>query len=82
MTGNRYYIGQTNNVILRLRRHNAGYEKSTKAYIPWEILLQINKDTRAEAMCLEKKLKNLNTKDLRKFIEKYQCDNGSRGQHS
>jgi len=31
-------ICQTNNVAGRLLRHNNGYVKSTKAYVPWEIV--------------------------------------------
>jgi putative endonuclease len=68
---NRYYIGQTNDVAQRLQRHNAGFEKSTSPYLPWVLVLSIQKNSRKEAMILEKKLKNLNTKDLLKFIQKY-----------
>jgi putative endonuclease len=46
-------------------------EKSTAPYIPWVKVLVIEKPTRSEAMILEKKLKNLNSEDLRKFITKY-----------
>ena len=70
-TGNRYYIGQTNNIEDRLIRHNNGYEKSTAPYKPWKLVLMLEKETRSEALILEKKIKNLNTKDLLKFIEKY-----------
>ncbi|MDX2173557.1 MAG: GIY-YIG nuclease family protein [Bacteroidota bacterium] len=68
---NRYYIGQTNNISNRLESHNSGYVLSTKPYLPWKLLLFLKKSTRSEAMILEKKLKNLNTEDLRKFITKY-----------
>lgn len=70
-SANRFYIGQTNNLEERLIRHNNGYEKSTSPYKPWTLVLSINKDSRGEAMILERKLKNLNTEDLRKFIDKY-----------
>ena len=69
--GNRYYIGQTSDVEARLHRHNSGYEKSTSPYVPWKLLCKIEKPNRSEAMILERKLKNLNTEDLRKFILKY-----------
>jgi len=69
--GNRYYIGQTSDVEARLHRHNSGYEKSTSPYMPWKLLCKIEKPNRSEAMILERKLKNLNTEDLRKFILKY-----------
>jgi putative endonuclease len=67
----RYYIGQTDNVGERLQRHNNGYEKSTSSFIPWAIKFVIEKQTRGEAMILEKKIKNLNRKKLLLFIEKY-----------
>jgi putative endonuclease len=67
----RYYIGQTSDVISRLSRHNNGMEKSTAPYKPWRIILFIEKSSRGEAMILERKLKNLNTEDLERFIIKY-----------
>ena len=67
----RFYIGQTDNLIERLARHNAGYEHSTRPYIPWKLVRFIEKNKRGDAMILEKKLKNLNSEDLRKFILKY-----------
>jgi len=68
---NRFYIGQTSDVSKRLQRHNSGNEKSTSPYAPWELIMSLEKTTRPEAMKLERKLKNLNTEDLQRFIEKY-----------
>ena len=68
---NKFYIGQSNNTEKRLSRHNAGKVTSTKSYLPWELQLTIEKNTRAEAMALEKKLKNLSKERLIKFIQKY-----------
>ena len=67
----RYYIGQTADIDARFKRHNSGLVPSTKAFLPWELILLIEKSSRSEALILEKKLKNLNTEDLQKFIEKY-----------
>ncbi|MGZ3931935.1 MAG: GIY-YIG nuclease family protein [Bacteroidia bacterium] len=67
----RFYIGQTNDLQNRLQKHNAGAVTSTKPYAPWELKGYIQKSSRKEAMVLEKKLKNLNTEDLKKFIEKH-----------
>jgi putative endonuclease len=69
--GTRYYIGQTNDLVKRIHRHNNGYEKATAPYKPWALVCCLTKSTRSEAVILEKKLKNLNTPDLVKFIEKY-----------
>ena len=66
-----YYIGQTNNMENRLERHNKGYEKYTSKYKPWDIALKIEKESRSEAIILERKLKNLGSKRLKLFIEKY-----------
>jgi len=56
-THNRYYIGQTNNIDNRIERHNNGYEKSTSPYVPWKLIGTITKNSRSEAMILEKNLK-------------------------
>ena len=66
-----YYIGQTANIKDRLRRHNAGYEKATARYLPWELFWQTTKSSRKEAMTLERKLKNLSRKRLTEFVAKY-----------
>jgi len=67
----RFYIGQTQDFNNRLERHNAGSETATKPYRPWEVVLTIQKDTRSEAVILERKLKNLNRERLLLFIQKY-----------
>lgn len=67
----KFYIGQTNDVFDRLKRHNGGTEKATKPFIPWKMLWFTAKATRAEAMQLEKKLKNLSKERIKLFIEKY-----------
>jgi putative endonuclease len=66
-----YYVGQTDNMENRLVRHNNGYEKYTSKYMPWEVALKIEKNSRSEAIILERKLKNLGSKRLKHFIEKY-----------
>jgi putative endonuclease len=68
----RYYIGQTADLEVRLSRHNGKLEKSTSPYVPWIMVCFITKETRSDAMILETKLKNFNTKDLKRFIAKYQ----------
>ena len=75
---NRYYIGQTQDITERLQRHNAGREKATAPYIPWSIAGTIQKNSRAEAMALERKLKNLNRERLQLFIQKYCSPSGGR----
>ena len=52
------YIGQTNNIEERLKRHNNGENKSTKSGVPWRLVYSISFATRSEAVVLERKLKN------------------------
>ncbi|MFN3795191.1 MAG: GIY-YIG nuclease family protein [Chitinophagaceae bacterium] len=70
-SADRYYIGQTADIEDRIKRHNAGSEKATAPYTPWQLIWTTQKATRAEAMQLEKKLKNLSRIRLQAFIEKY-----------
>jgi len=54
----RIYIGQTNNVDIRILKHNLGLVKSTKSYIPWKLVHVESYKTRSEAMMREKYLKS------------------------
>lgn len=53
------YIGQTNNLTERLKRHNEGYVKATKSRRPFELLVQKSFNTRSEAIEMESYLKSL-----------------------
>jgi putative endonuclease len=66
-----YYVGATNDIKDRLKRHNAGLERHTKKYIPWQLAWFTEKPSKSEAFKLEKKLKNLSKERKTKFIEKY-----------
>ncbi|MBK7310651.1 MAG: GIY-YIG nuclease family protein [Bacteroidia bacterium] len=70
----KYYVGQTNDFTNRLKRHNDGYDGFTKPYRPWIKALVLEKPTRAEAMDLERKLKNLSKQRLIAFINKYRVE--------
>jgi putative endonuclease len=54
----RYYVGQTNNLVDRLHRHNSGYVKSTKPFRPWKLASHIDFDDRKSAVAFEKKIKS------------------------
>jgi len=54
---NWHYVGLTNNVQNRLRRHNVGREKTTKPYLPFKLLFVQTMRTRKEARDLERFLK-------------------------
>ncbi|RUA10576.1 MAG: GIY-YIG nuclease family protein [Flavobacteriia bacterium] len=64
-----YYIGQTNELEKRLKRHNSGYVKSTKPYRPWEMVYYESFETRSAAMQREHKLKSWKSKEkLRELV--------------
>lgn len=52
-----YYIGQTNNLEARIKKHNAGLNKSTKHGIPWAIIHSEIFATRSEAFKREQQIK-------------------------
>ncbi len=54
----RIYVGQTKDLKIRLAKHNSGKVKSTKPYIPWEIIFDEPFQTRSEAMKRERELKS------------------------
>jgi putative endonuclease len=64
----RYYVGISNDVEDRLRRHNNGESLSTKAGKPWKLLHVITCDNKSIAMQLEIKIK-------KRGIGRYLSDN-------
>ena len=52
------YIGMTSNLDERIRRHNAGLERSTKTRIPFKLLHSETFASRIEARKREKYLKS------------------------
>ncbi len=67
----KYYVGQTSSIERRIKEHNQGFNKSTKPYIPWELLGSVTKNEKAEAYQLELKLKNLSKVRKLDFVKKY-----------
>jgi len=61
-----YYVGSTQNVDDRLRRHNYGHSKATRGKGPWKLMMTFSFNTRAEALELEKKIKK---RGIRRFID-------------
>ncbi len=53
-----FYVGQSNNLLRRLEHHNRGYNRSTKAYRPFELVLTEEFATRDLARKREKELKS------------------------
>jgi putative endonuclease len=72
----KYYIGQTENLEERVKKHNQGKNLSTKYYIPWRLKWSKEFETRSEAVKIEKKLKGIKK---RIGIEKFVVENGFSG---
>jgi putative endonuclease len=71
-THDRYYIGHTNNIEIRLKQHSDGRNSWTNRYKPWVVIYQNKHPTRAEAMREERYLKSLKNKErIQEYIKKY-----------
>ena len=66
-----YYIGQTKDLYARFERHNKGMEPFSRKHRPWSLLWHCQKASRADAVKLERTLKNLNRDRLGEFLRKY-----------
>ena len=53
----RRYVGSCADLEDRLRRHNAGRSRATKAGVPWELIYSERFDARREAMVRERYFK-------------------------
>ena len=54
---NKYYIGSTTHLWIRIDEHNAGKTPSTRSGIPWILMYAIHCDDIAAARELESKIK-------------------------
>ena len=68
-TRNYTYVGLTSNLNERLHRHNSGYEKTTRAYAPFNLIFFENFLSRVEARAKEKYLKSGVGKEFLKKIK-------------
>ena len=62
------YVGMTQDLKERLRRHNKGYERTTKPYRPFVLIHKESFATREEARKREKYLKSGIGKEFLKSI--------------
>ncbi len=65
-TIDKYYVGYTNNLELRIERHNYGWGKFTKRGIPWKLVYFEEFENKSEAIKREREIKR---KKSRKYIE-------------
>ena len=67
---NYIYVGLTSNLEERLKRHNNGYEKTTKPYLPFRLIYTEKCQTRVEARKREKYWKSGTGKEKLKELRK------------
>jgi putative endonuclease len=65
---NRFYKGHCQDLNDRIKQHNQGQTRSTRPFIPWELILHETFNTREEAIKREKYLK---TAAGRRFLKKF-----------
>ncbi len=58
MDSTKYYIGFTNDIESRFKRHNAGQEFYTKTHMPWKLETYIAFNEKVLAVQFEKYLKH------------------------
>lgn len=58
LKNNQYYIGSTDDIDSRLKRHNAGYVRSTKPYLPWSMIYFETHENRSQAVKREMEIKS------------------------
>jgi len=69
------YVGMTEKLEDRIKRHNSGYNKSTKKFIPLKLIYSENCETGQEARIREKYLKSTSGKRfLRSILEEDKID--------
>jgi putative endonuclease len=61
-----FYVGQTEDLEIRLTKHNEGGSKYTSSKIPWDLVYFEEFDTRSESVRREREIKS---KKSRKYIE-------------
>ena len=64
---NKFYKGSCQDLSKRLKQHNSGYTKSTRPFIPWEIIYFEQFETRNKAIKREKYFKSAAD---RRFLKK------------
>ena len=66
---NYIYVGLTNDLNRRIKEHQKGYNKTTKAYRPFNLIYSEELNTREEARRREKYLKSGVGKEFLKSLE-------------
>jgi len=76
MKNNKYYIGSTEDLLKRLKKHNSGLVKSTKSYVPWQLIYYEEYNTNKEAINREKQIKSWKKRVvIEKLIKDFKINN-------
>ncbi|MEK7553648.1 MAG: GIY-YIG nuclease family protein [Patescibacteria group bacterium] len=68
----KYYIGSSSNIEKRLKQHNSYRVKSTKSFVPWELIYTESFTNRNIAVKREQQLKNWKSREaIEKLIKKH-----------
>ena len=68
LTRNYIYVGMTKDIEQRVKRHNDGRERTTKPYVPFELIYSEECETRPKARIKEKYWKSgIGKEKLRKL---------------
>ncbi|MBU2444376.1 MAG: GIY-YIG nuclease family protein [Bacteroidetes bacterium] len=62
------YVGMTENLEDRIKRHNSGYNRSTKKFAPFKLIFSENSQTGEKARSREKYLKSTSGKRFLRSI--------------
>jgi len=65
-TIDKFYVGYSNDLVLRLERHNSGWGKYSSRGIPWQLVYSESYSTKTAAIKRENEIKK---KKSRKYIE-------------
>jgi len=67
----RYYVGQCEDVALRLKRHNGRAVPSTKAYAPWNLVYSETFSSRTEAVYRETEIKKKEKQKVYRILNRW-----------
>ncbi len=79
---NYFYVGLTNNIDRRVRQHQEGKERTTRPYLPFQLLVAEEYETRADARIREKYFKSGIGKERLKEHFGNMCPSGGIGRRA
>jgi len=72
-SANKFYIGETAHLQQRIRQHKSGHYKhaSTKSANDWDLFLQIECESRTQALRIERHIKKMKSRKYFENMAKY-----------